>query len=153
MILQTLRQLFSSDSSSKNNEIDLSVATAVLLLEAATYDDEFVASEREEIAKILSKRFDLSESQVVELIETARGHRQDNADFFHYTRQIAEHNTPDQRFQFLVEVFRVVLADDVVTHEEDMFTRKLVNLLRLDRTTWIKARDEAQRLKTLEKSQ
>lgn len=140
--LKPIRQLFASPDEDVA-QLDQQTAVAVLLLEAALYDESFVAEERHEIHRILQQRFHLNESEQTQLLDEARAHRREHPDFFHYTRLLAEQFSPEERYRFLVEVWHVVLADEQITHAEDTFTRKLVTLLRLDRNTWIRAREQA----------
>ncbi|MCB1052990.1 MAG: TerB family tellurite resistance protein [Acidobacteria bacterium] len=139
---QSIRALFAAPEPD-HQPLDIQTAIAILFLEVASSDDAFVAEERREIDRLLQKRFGLSADEHVALLAQAREYRKTHADVFHATREIAEQFTPEERFAFLVEVWRVVLADGVISFEEDSFMRKLVNLLRLDRIAWVQARDEA----------
>jgi len=122
---------------------DLAMAKAIILIEMAEYDESFDTTEKTCIMRLLEQEFQLSREEVGQLLQQARQYRKDQGDLFYATRRLNEGLTTEQKEDFMVQVWKVVLADGRIDYSEDVLTRKLIQLLRLERKSWIVTRDRA----------
>ena len=125
--------------------IDPSIAKAMILLEVAEFDEEFTKEERACICQILKSDFDLTDQEVTILISEASANRKQHPDIFYSTRKLNEILSVEEKEEFMVQIWKVVLADGKIDYSEDVLTRKLINLLRLDRTVWLKTKKIAEK--------
>ena len=124
-------------------EEDLALAKAVILIEIAKYDEDFAEKERQCIHHLLESEFRLSPSEVNQLMDEASKYRDQNPDIFYSTRRVNELLSVEEKHDFMVQVWKVVLADWKIDFSEDVLTRNLIQLLRLDRKAWAMTRDRA----------
>lgn len=120
-----------------NDRDRIRVATCVILLEAAEYDDEFSPVERRAIEAILRDRFGISEAEAAELIETSARERRDSRGLGPFTHWIDENSSEVERKRILEAVWAVIYADDKLHAYEDHFVHRLAKLLRLDHSALI----------------
>ncbi|PIE91324.1 MAG: hypothetical protein CR997_01495 [Acidobacteria bacterium] len=142
---QSIQRVFQSGEP-PSQDLNVSMAKAMILLEVALFDEEFAPVERACIRKLLKDEYQLSSDEVEQLLRDAAEYRKDNPDIFYSTRKLNQSLTVKQKEEFMVQVWRVVLSDGKLDYSEDVLTRKLVNLLRLDRSTWLKTKREAEKM-------
>lgn len=111
-----------------------------LLLEAATYDDDFAREEKNHISMLLQETYGIQEDEVDPLLEMAAIKSHDATDLHELTRDLSNSLSPDERTELMIELWTVVLADGSLHKNEDLFVRKMQKLLRLDRSVWIQAK-------------
>jgi len=109
--------------------VDLKVAVAVLLLEAAYRDDSFSADERAMIARLLRERFGLSEGEVSQLMASTESKVREMVQLQPFTHAIFEHMPPAERIGFIEMLWEVAYADGVLNPEEDAMIRKIAGLI------------------------
>jgi uncharacterized tellurite resistance protein B-like protein len=118
----------------------LPLATCVLLLEAANADDEFTETERERILDVMRRRFSLSESEAHDLIELSDEERKRSADLWHFTHQINETCSRDEKLGIMQELWRVIYADGILEGQEDHLVHRLAKLLNFSHPELIDAK-------------
>ena len=123
----------------------LQLATCVILLETARADQEFSPGEREHIILVLRDRFALSGQEAEELIELATAHRSESADLWHYTHEINESCTREEKIEILAEVWRIIYVDKTLNRHEDYLVHKLAKLLNLDHPEMIDVKMQVRR--------
>jgi len=116
-----------------------------LLLEAATYDDEFAREEKTKIAHLLCDVYGIQETEVDPLLEMAAEKSRKATDLHELTRDLSNSLSLEERAELMCELWMVVLADGVIHPNEDLFVRKMQKLLRMDRSAWIEAKLEAKK--------
>jgi uncharacterized tellurite resistance protein B-like protein len=140
-IMESFQQ--AGESSSTTAENDLALAKAVILIEVATYDEDYDQREQHCIRQLLQTEFGLTATEVDELLKQAEFYRKDHPDIFYSTRKINNTLSVEEKRTFMTQVWKVVLADGKVDYSEDVLTRKLIQLLHLDRIEWVRSRDQA----------
>jgi uncharacterized tellurite resistance protein B-like protein len=118
----------------------LKMATCVVLLEAARADDEFTDDERANIVATLQQRFDLSESDVTELITAATAERKQSSDLWKFTHQINEACTTEEKIGIVEEIWRVIVADGGIHGQENTLAHQIARLLNLTHSQLIEAK-------------
>jgi len=89
-MIQRLKQLLDTLSEGNNSAQSLSVderqlATAALLIEVATIDQSFDASEEEALSALLLQQFSLNQEEVDELILHAKTESKESSSLYQFT--------------------------------------------------------------------
>lgn len=121
-------------------------AAAVLLIEVMMADHEIDEREQECITKILTARTEASPEDVSACIDQAMQRQHDTVDLYQFSRVINDHYSEDQRYQLVVDLWRVAFADGRLDMYEDQRIRRVNDLLHLHHSHFIRAKSEAQTL-------
>ena len=121
------------------------LATASILLETAYADESFSTKEREKIVGVLTERFELTEDDARELLETAEEHRANTIDHFAMTNLLRQNTPLQERIEIVKELWRLVYGDGSLHHHESYLVRKLAGLLGLEHHVMIEAKMAVQR--------
>lgn len=112
-------------------DLELEAAAAVLLLEAAYGDEEYVWREERTLVRGLERAFGLGRSKVRELIGRAEKIRPPVVQLADVTDLLAKRYGPEQRKQILELVWRVIEADQSVEAWEVAFAQHVTGALGL----------------------
>lgn len=118
----------------------IQIATCVLLLEVAKTDDEFSSIEKTTISAILKKKFEMPHETAEELMEMAKGKREESIDLWEFTNLINENYSREKKIKVVEAVWRVIYADRKLDKYEDHLVHKLAGLLRLKHNEMIEAK-------------
>lgn len=105
------------------------VAIAALLVEAARSDDVYSDDERAMIDRVLAERFGLSGVEAAALRARGEAAQAEAVDLVRFTRAIKDAVPYDDRVGVIEALWRVILADDEIEHEESALVRRLAGLL------------------------
>jgi uncharacterized tellurite resistance protein B-like protein len=142
-MLELFKSIFdkNSDKEIQKPSIDqqqkLEIATCVILLESVTADDMLSDQELRKIIELLKSKYDMTDSQVNELIETSKREREDSADVWYFTNLINENLTMDEKYDLMVMIWEAIYSDGTLDRYENYIAHKLRNLLNLDHTKFI----------------
>ncbi len=142
-MLSRLRDLFAPQEKRPEETAGperLRLATCVLMLEAARADEEFSDDERRHIIGTLETMYALSEREARELLDASRAARDESSDLWHFTRQINETCSNDEKVAIIEQVWRVVYTDGTLDGHEDYLMHILANLLNLTHPQLIDAK-------------
>jgi len=115
---------------------ELRLATAVLLVEAATLDGEFGGQEEAVIKDILARHFTMTGDEIAQLLEAARVRQDESAGLVRHTRVIKDHFSEQERVTMMEMLWEVVYADGVLHDYEANLLRRISGLLYVpDRAT------------------
>lgn len=121
------------------------LAVCALLLEVAEADDEFSAQERHYVRDALASRFSLDRHEVESLMGAARERRAESVDLWHFTHEINESWSRDEKLAFMEEIWRLIYADGTLSGHEDYLVHQLAKLLNLAHPDLIQAKLEVLR--------
>jgi uncharacterized tellurite resistance protein B-like protein len=107
----------------------LRLALAALLVEVAGSDDHFEDRERRVIARLLERRFNLSQPEGRELLAAGEREAGRSAELFHFARVINERLSPEERVELIEMLWEVALADGVLDQYEDTLLRRIAGLI------------------------
>lgn len=124
-------------------DLELRASTAVLLLEAAYGDEEYVWSEHRAIVKGLEHAFGIGRSETLELLERAEEIRPPAVALADLTNVIRERYDDEQRKAIVTLIWRVIGADAVVEEWEAAFATHVAGAVGLDPEAAAAARDRA----------
>ena len=104
-------------------------AAAALMVEAARMDNEFDAQEREVIARLLGRRFELAPERTEALIADAEAVVDDNAELYRLTRTLKDAFEHDDRVALMQMLWEVAYADGELHSFEANMMRRLAGLI------------------------
>ena len=142
-MLGKFKKIFNSSSRGKSQlsredrELRLQTATCVILLEAATADENFSDQEQRKIIDILKVRYNMTDDEVEELIEKSERERADSTDLWYFTNLINENMDIEEKYSLMELVWEVIYSDGTLDKFENYIARKLQNMLNLDHSTFI----------------
>ncbi len=130
--LDRLKAAFGSEAEAAGPSPE--VAVAALLLEAARADDVVVEDEQRATERALELFLGVDAAGARALVDTAEKARADAADIVRFTRAAKTAYNAAGRERLIEAVWRVVLADDETTPDEDAYVRRLAGLLHVTDT-------------------
>lgn len=130
-MINRIRQLFAAAPGgavlAKGDELRL--ASASLLVEAASMDGDFGAAERAAIARLLTERFALSPDEVDTLIAEAVEAINNSGQLYGFTRVLADRYDREERISMIEMLWEVAIADGQIDHFESNLIRRVGGLL------------------------
>lgn len=122
----------------------LRLAAAALLVEVAAADFESRPEERDAVKSALREVFQLPEESLDRLIAEAECEQDEATSLFKYTRVLNENCSPEERFEILINMWRVAYADGELDKYEDHRIRRLAELLNLSHRQFMMAKLKVQ---------
>lgn len=140
-----IKKLLAYFESASDNEPTLTAdeAVAVLFIEVMMADHDADQREEQCIQEILSKRLKSSPDEISKLIETAKKRQKEAHDLYEYTRVINDAYTEVERFEVMVDLWKIAFADESIDKYEDHRIRRVAELLHLHHSHFIRAKDQA----------
>ena len=129
MLFRELKALFAGGAEPKPDALDLKLAVAALLVEAAVMDEDFDAAERAAVLRVLSDRFELSDSEAADLLADAETRVSKTEQYHPFAQRINEELDIAGRTQIIEMMWTVALADGELDPHEDMLLRQVAGLL------------------------
>jgi uncharacterized tellurite resistance protein B-like protein len=118
--LQTSHPL-ARDRTGAEADLELQAATAILLIEAAFGDTEYIWREHRAVVRGLEREFGLGRKQVLEVLGRATEIRPPVVKLADVTEVIRDRFSQEQREQVVRLVWRVIEADGFVEEWEEAF--------------------------------
>ena len=145
-MLRTLKDLLnslteaSSHTSPKDQEHQLQLATAVLLVEVLRAEPTLDAAERATVVTALRNKFSLRDDEIAALIELAQDTAHTAYDYQRFTSQLNERFTQDQKIGVVEAMWQVAYADAHLDAHENHVISKVAGLLHLTHGEYIAAK-------------
>ena len=118
-------------------------SAAVLLIEVMLADNEIDRRERDCISDILARRTGDSAAAIAACIDVALERRHASSDLFQFTTLLNNQWSEAQRFELVVDLWRVAFADGRLDKYEDHRIRRVADLLHLHHSHFIRAKAAA----------
>jgi uncharacterized tellurite resistance protein B-like protein len=128
------------DGPAERSEVDVRVAACALFLEMANIDNEFSEVERQQILTLLREEFDLDEEHALALAREAAAELEGSTDLWHFTHQINDNYSNEEKLRVVELLWQIVYADGHVDAHEDYLVHKMTKLLRLPHKAMIEAK-------------
>jgi uncharacterized tellurite resistance protein B-like protein len=122
------------------------VAVAALLLEASEVDQAAPQEELDVVYSLLKERFGLDDGALEALLTTTRLERREAGDLWPFTHFIRRTYSPEQKYDLLIMVWQVILADRRLDPYEDQWARRLPEMLAVNASLNIDAKLKARAL-------
>lgn len=146
-MLNVLKKLFSEGNKNEetisevvNSKNNLQIATCAIFLEIAYSDDNFSNIEKEQIFKIFRKQFNLSDSEIEELIMHTEEVRKKSVSLYEFTEVINHKLSAEDKYKIVENLWRIILADNVINSYEEYFIRKISGNLNVSHNNLIAAK-------------
>ena len=105
------------------------LAVVALLFHAASLDGKIDAEEERTIAALVAKRFELSASDLETLLEDARAAEAESGQLLHFTRDIKDNSSHEERVAMIEMLWEVVFADGEEHAYEANLVRRVTGLI------------------------
>lgn len=128
-MINRIKSLFAGAAEPLPRADELHLATAALLVEAASLDGAFDAAERADIARLLRQRFALSDEEVATLVAEAELAVQESGQLYGFTRVVKDRYDAAERIRIIEMLWEVAFADGDVDHFESNLIRRVGGLL------------------------
>ena len=120
-----------SDLSSLNN------ACAALLVEIAFADKDFDVTEKQALKQALIQTYDISESEIQEIIEDAETTVDESTSLYGYTRIVNDEFGYEDKLNLLKNLWKVAYADGYLDKYEEHIIRKISDLIHISHSDYI----------------
>lgn len=121
------------------------LAAAVLLTEVAYADSTLSATEQMAIRNTIATQFQLDAHTMETLLEESAALHADSVGVQAFTRALTDHWEEPARFELVVALWRVALADNVIDALEEHRIRGISDLLYVSHSRFIEAKLIAKR--------
>jgi uncharacterized tellurite resistance protein B-like protein len=145
-MLRALKDLFDSVTSGSaaaspaDEERQLRLATAVLLVETMRADPEVKDAERQVVMAALRHKFELAADELDRLLELADQKARTANDFFAFTSTLNDRFTQPQKIRIVEFMWQVAYADGDIDENENHLISKVAGLLHVTHGEYIGAK-------------
>ena len=119
---------------------ELQLATAALLIEVATIDQQFDKTEINALQEILSNRFHLTTDTLEALIDNAKEASNEASSLFQFTQLINQHCDDNEKYKLACELWTVAYADGILDKHEEHIVRRITDLIHLRHSDFIRSK-------------
>jgi uncharacterized tellurite resistance protein B-like protein len=120
---------------------DLRLATAALLVHAASIDGNVSQAEHGKLRQLLKQRFDQDDDAADDLIRRATAADEKAVDLYHFTRLLNDTLDDSERVRVIEMMWKVAYADGERTDYEDNLIWRVADLLGVSSTERISLRN------------
>ena len=131
---------FMSNDVKQDNDHQLKLATAALLIEMMMQDDEAHELEKAAIQKALQDKFQLSELETSSLYELAEQEVKSATDYHEFTSLMAKNFTQAQKVKVIEYLWMVAYADECLDRYEEHMVRRIADLIYVPHKDFLKAK-------------
>ncbi len=134
----------SGSDADQENTIGLQLAAAALMVEVAVADFKQCPKERDTLLNALQKSFPLDSQALQQLISDAEQHQSNATSLYEFTSVLNQHCSQQEKFEILVNLWRVAFADGELDKYEDHRIRRIAELLNLSHREFIQSKLKVQ---------
>ena len=139
-MFRNILELFQGDNVARTPQISLELAAAALLVEVMASDDEWHEVEEKRIRELLAATLNIDPQQARELFDSAKKHYKTANDLYEVTKLINDNYSPEQKYQLILNLWKVAYADGNLDRYEDYTIRKIAELLYVPHVQFIQAK-------------
>ena len=132
-----------TEESADGSHSVVNIATAALLIEVMTIDGNMDKNEIASIKNNLSEILDISESEILELIELSQEEVEEATSLYQFTKEINANFDLNQKLDLMTALWQVALADDYLDKYEESIIRKISDLIHLRHSEYIQCKSNA----------
>ena len=144
-MLNTLKNLLSSESTTANAEQELNIDTvaAALVFEVIRADGEITDTEILSLTQILENDFKINKEEIEATLSAAQQMGKKTISLQHLTSKINKQWSHHERQDLLVQLWRIAMADDHIESHERHIIRRIAGLLYLTEAQIYSAKERA----------
>ena len=145
MLIAKLKTLFrqSEDAQAQSHNRALELTCAALMFEVARADFAVEATELDTVNALLTEQFDLAPEELVSVTEQAAQQADAATCLYEFTRTLNELASAEEKRALLAMMWRVAMADDVLSRYEEHLIRKVADLLYVPHSDFMAAKQQA----------
>ena len=131
------------DASAPLSHSQKQLAIAALLIEVAMADHVFDEREMLSLQHHLKQKFAITDSQLAELIDLAKDQSAQATSLHQFTSLVHQHCIPQEKFELLVSMWELALADAELNKYEEYVIRKVADLIYMSHAEFMRAKSVA----------
>ena len=145
MLIAKLKTLFrqSEDAQAQSHNRALELTCAALMFEVARADFAVEATELDTVNALLTEQFDLAPEELLSVTEQAAQQADAATCLYEFTRTLNELASAEEKRALLAMMWRVAMADDVLSRYEEHLIRKVADLLYVPHSDFMAAKQQA----------
>ncbi len=147
-MLDGIKAFFSNLLDAEDVNIDSTdpkqLAAAALMIEIATIDEHFDATEIQALVKELQRQFELDSETLHKLIDIARRESDQSTSLYQFTRCVNDEFSHEEKFDLLIGMWRIAYADGNLDKYEEYMVRRVTDLIHVSHGDFIRAKKMAQ---------
>ena len=145
MLIAKLKTLFrqAEDAQAQSHNRALELTCAALMFEVARADFAVEATELDTVNALLTEQFDLTPEELVSVTERAAQQADAATCLYEFTRTLNELASEEEKRALLAMMWRVAMADDVLSRYEEHLIRKVADLLYVPHSDFMAAKQQA----------
>mgnify|MGYP001227215446 CR=1 FL=1 len=129
------------EEKNENSVFEIELTAAVLAYEIARIDGDVSNDELEilmEEIKVISKKVDKKESEILEIIEI---YSKDSVSFYEFVNDINKYYSKEQKLSLLNYMWRIAYADGKLDVDEEKLIRRLAEMIKIKNTDVLKLKN------------
>lgn len=119
------------------------LACAALLIEVAVIHNGFDDSEMTALKDILHHQFSISEDEIDDMVDLAHKECSESTSMYQFTRLVNDHCGFDDKFNLIVNMWKIAYADGNLDKYEEYIIRKVADLIHVSHGDFIRAKISA----------
>ena len=145
MLIAKLKTLFrqAEDAQAQPHNRALELTCAALMFEVARADFAVEATELDTVNALLTEQFDLAPEELVSVTERAARQAAAATRLYECPRTLNELASVEEKRALLAMMWRVAMADDVLSRYEEHLIRKVADLLYVPHSDFMAAKQQA----------
>ncbi|MES2823959.1 MAG: TerB family tellurite resistance protein [Pseudomonadota bacterium] len=116
------------------------LAIAALLIEVAMADHILNEHEFASLQRLLKQKFLLADEKINELVDLAKEESAEAISLHQFTVLVHQHCDDKEKFELLVSMWELALADEVLDKHEEYLIRKVADLIYVSHSEFIRAK-------------
>lgn len=145
MLIAKLKTLFrqAEDAQAQSHNRALELTCAALMFEVARADFAVEATELDTVNALLTEQFDLAPEELLSVTEQAAQQADAATCLYEFTRTLNELASAEEKRALLAMMWRVAMADEVLSRYEEHLIRKVADLLYVPHSDFMAAKQQA----------
>jgi|TARA_B100001063_G_scaffold175008_1_gene163953 uncharacterized tellurite resistance protein B-like protein len=145
LLIAKLKTLFrqAEDAQAQSHNRALELTCAALMFEVARADFAVEATELDTVNALLTEQFDLAPEELLSVTEQAAQQADAATCLYEFTRTLNELASAEEKRALLAMMWRVAMADDVLSRYEEHLIRKVADLLYVPHSDFMAAKQQA----------
>jgi len=128
------------DSSSRDSDHSLKIATAALLMEMMRADARVTEDERNMVMKTVMSKFKLTKEESNDLLRLAEEEIRKATGYYEFTSLINKGLTYEQKVKVIESLWEIAFADKCLDKYEEHMVRTIADLIYLEHKDFIEAK-------------
>jgi len=121
----------------------LEKVTAALMIQLARVDQNIADAEMTIIRSYTEQAFNLNRQELDKLIDEAISHADEATSLYEFTSLIHEQLSPGQKYEIILNLWRIAYADGHLDKYEEHFIRRAAELIYVPHPEFMRAKHEA----------